>query len=53
MATSHRLRHQNRLAIIPDQAPYDVFASAPLVPTVLPFLDGKTRGVSEQEERAA
>ena len=33
---------QNRLAIIPDQTHYDVFASPALVPTVLPFLNGKT-----------
>jgi pimeloyl-ACP methyl ester carboxylesterase len=35
---------QNRLAIIPDQTHYDVFASAALVPTVLPFLNGHTHG---------
>ena len=51
---------QNRLAIIPGQTHYDVFASAALVPTVLPFLNGEmasgasgaTSG-SEQVERAA
>ena len=35
---------QNRLAIIPDQTHYDVFASPALVPTVLPFLNGETHG---------
>ncbi len=37
---------QNRLAIIPDQTHYDVFASAALVPAVLPFLNGQTHGMS-------
>jgi pimeloyl-ACP methyl ester carboxylesterase len=37
---------RNRLAIIPDQTHYDVFASAALVPTVLPFLNGETWGAS-------
>jgi pimeloyl-ACP methyl ester carboxylesterase len=41
---------QNRLAIIPDQTHYDVFASAALVPTVLPFLNGETHGASRPEE---
>ena len=46
---------QNRLAIIPDQTHYDVFASAALVPTVLPFLNGETHGASgaEEAQRAA
>jgi pimeloyl-ACP methyl ester carboxylesterase len=46
---------QNRLAIIPDQTHYDVFASAALVPTVLPFLNGQTwrASRSEEVERAA
>ncbi len=46
---------RNRLAIIPDQTHYDIFASAALVPTVLPFLNGETWGASESEapERAA
>ena len=46
---------QNRLAIIPDQTHYDVFASAALVPTVLPFLNGETHGASrsDQVEQAA
>ena len=46
---------QNRLAIIPDQTHYDVFASAALVPTVLPFLNGETHRASrsEETERAA
>jgi pimeloyl-ACP methyl ester carboxylesterase len=33
---------KNRLAIIPDQTHYDLFVSPRLVPTVLPFLDGKS-----------
>jgi pimeloyl-ACP methyl ester carboxylesterase len=41
---------QNRLAIIPDQTHYDVFASAALVRTVLPFLNGETHGASRPEE---
>jgi pimeloyl-ACP methyl ester carboxylesterase len=41
---------QNRLAIIPDQTHYDVFASAALVPTVLPFLDGETHRASRAED---
>jgi pimeloyl-ACP methyl ester carboxylesterase len=41
---------QNRLAIIPDQTHYDVFASAALVPTVLPFLNGETWRASLSEE---
>ena len=41
---------QNRLAIIPDQTHYDVFASAALVPTVLPFLNGETHMASGAEE---
>jgi pimeloyl-ACP methyl ester carboxylesterase len=44
---------RNRLAIIPDQTHYDVFASAALVPTVLPFLNGWTTGVSERPGPAA
>jgi pimeloyl-ACP methyl ester carboxylesterase len=32
----------NRLAIIPDQTHYDLFLSPRLVPTVLPFLNGKS-----------
>jgi pimeloyl-ACP methyl ester carboxylesterase len=41
---------QNRLAIIPDQTHYDVFASAALVPTVLPFLNGETHLASRAED---
>jgi pimeloyl-ACP methyl ester carboxylesterase len=41
---------QNRLAIIPDQTHYDVFASSALVPTVLPFLNGQTHGADRAEE---
>ncbi len=33
---------KNRLAIIPDVTHYEMFASPALVPTVLPFLDGKS-----------
>ena len=46
---------QNRLAIIPDQTHYDVFMSAALVPTVLPFLNGETHGAggAGEAERAA
>jgi pimeloyl-ACP methyl ester carboxylesterase len=33
---------KNRLAIIPDATHYDIFFSPRLVPTVLPFLDGKS-----------
>jgi pimeloyl-ACP methyl ester carboxylesterase len=33
---------KNRLAIIPDATHYDIFASPLLVPTLRPFLDGKT-----------
>jgi pimeloyl-ACP methyl ester carboxylesterase len=32
---------KNRLAILPDQTHYDVFLAPALVPTVLPFLDGR------------
>ena len=46
---------QNRLAIIPCQTHYDIFASPALVPTVLPFLNGETGATSrsEQVEQAA
>ena len=33
---------RNRLAILPDRTHYDVFLAPALVPTVLPFLDGKS-----------
>lgn len=33
---------KNRLAIIPDATHYDIFFSPQLVPTVLPFLEGKS-----------
>ncbi len=33
---------KNRLAIVPDATHYDIFFSPRLVPTVLPFLDGKS-----------
>ncbi len=46
---------QNRLAILPGQTHYDVFASAALVPTVLPFLNGAMEpgSGSERAEAAA
>ena len=48
---------QNRLAIIPGQTHYDIFTSAALVPTVMPFLNGEMAGgagsSAEQVERAA
>ncbi len=46
---------QNRLAIIPGQTHYDIFASAALVPTVLPFLNGEMGAANapERVERAA
>ena len=49
---------QNRLAIIPGQTHYDIFTSAALVPTVMPFLNGEmgvngAAGSTEQAERAA
>ena len=34
---------RNRLAILPDRTHYDMFLAPALVPTVLPFLDGKKR----------
>jgi pimeloyl-ACP methyl ester carboxylesterase len=39
---------RNRLAIIPDQTHYDLFLSPRLVPTVLPFLDGKSQAATWQ-----
>ena len=49
---------QNRLAILPGQTHYDIFASAALVPTVMPFLNGEmgesgAGSGAEQAERAA
>jgi pimeloyl-ACP methyl ester carboxylesterase len=45
---------KNRLAIIPDATHYDIFFSPQLVPTVLPFLDGRSGAKSWQENvRAA
>jgi pimeloyl-ACP methyl ester carboxylesterase len=41
---------RNRLAILPDQTHYDVFLAPALVPTVLPFLDGKSRKASSAEQ---
>ncbi len=43
---------QNRLAIIPGQTHYDIFASAALVPTVVPFLNGEMAGAGSGAERA-
>jgi hypothetical protein len=37
---------KNRLAIVPDQTHYDLFMSPRLVPTVMPFLDGKSAAQS-------
>jgi hypothetical protein len=39
---SSREVRKNRLAIVPDQTHYDLFVSPRLVPTVMPFLDGKS-----------
>ncbi len=33
---------KNRLAIVPDATHYDIFTSPRLIPTVMPFLDGKS-----------
>ena len=41
---------RNRLAILPDQTHYDVFLAPALVPTVLPFLDGKSGKASSAEQ---
>lgn len=41
---------QNRLAILPDVTHYDMFMAPALVPTVLPFLDGKRGGASWNEQ---
>ena len=47
---------QNRLAVLPGQTHYDIFASAALVPTVMPFLNGEmasgAAGSMERVERA-
>ena len=43
---------QNRLAILPDVTHYDMFLSPALVPTVLPFLDGK-RGATSWADQVA
>ena len=40
---------RNRLAIIPDATHYDIFFSPQLVPTVMPFLDGKSNARSWNE----
>ncbi|MDX2092270.1 MAG: alpha/beta hydrolase [Kofleriaceae bacterium] len=43
---------QNRLAILPDVTHYEMFMAPQLVPTVLPFLDGKQGGGSWAEQVA-
>lgn len=43
---------QNRLAILPDVTHYDMFMAPALVPTVLPFLDGK-KGAESWAEQVA
>lgn len=40
---------KNRLAILPDLTHYDIFLSPVLVPTVRPFLDGKSGATSWSE----
>jgi pimeloyl-ACP methyl ester carboxylesterase len=45
---------KNRLAIIPDATHYDLFFSPQLLPTVLPFLDGRSGATTwEQQVNAA
>jgi pimeloyl-ACP methyl ester carboxylesterase len=44
---------QNRLAILPDLTHYEVFLSPQLVPTVLPFLDGKGGAKTWAEQTGA
>lgn len=41
---------KNRLAIVPDQTHYDMFASPILAATVLPFLDGKSNTATWAEQ---
>lgn len=41
---------KNRLAILPDATHYDIFASPRLIPTLLPFLDGKSDAKSWAEQ---
>ena len=41
---------KNRLAILPDVTHYDLFTSSRLVPTVLPFLNGKSDAKSWAEQ---
>ncbi len=43
---------KNRLAILPDVTHYDLFMSPALVPTVLPYLDGK-QGASSWAQQVA
>ncbi len=43
---------KNRLAILPDLTHYEIFASPRLVPTVLPFLDGRSDVKSWAEQVA-
>jgi pimeloyl-ACP methyl ester carboxylesterase len=41
---------RNRLAILPDRTHYDIVTSPGVVPTVLPFLDGKSNARSWAEQ---
>ncbi|KGD98573.1 MULTISPECIES: alpha/beta fold hydrolase [Rhizobium/Agrobacterium group] len=41
---------KNRLAILPDLTHYEAFASPVMVPTVLPFLDGKSNAPNWAEQ---
>jgi pimeloyl-ACP methyl ester carboxylesterase len=41
---------RNRLAILPDQTHYDIFLAPALVPTLRPFLDGKSSKASWAEQ---
>ena len=41
---------RNRLAILPDQTHYDMFLAPALVPTVLPFLDGRSGKTRSAEQ---
>jgi pimeloyl-ACP methyl ester carboxylesterase len=43
---------KNRMAILPNVTHYEVFMSPQLVPTVLPFLDGKNKAPSWAEQVA-
>ncbi|WP_431095424.1 hypothetical protein [Polaromonas aquatica] len=43
---------KNRLAILPGFTHYDLFLAPSLVPTVLPFLDGKSNTASWAQQVA-